>query len=93
MVNSTPSQTERDTIEVIAYLKKEDVLKEDEIDQLKKMVKDSKTEAHREKDELEEAYSQEIAQLEASLSEKDEEVRCASRVLSLIWTLMSPPPL
>lgn len=59
---------------MIAYLKKEDVAKEQEIDRLKQMVRDIKTDAHREKDELEETYSQQIAQLEASLSEKDEEV-------------------
>ena len=59
---------------MIAYLKKEDVAKENEIGKLKEMVREIKTEASKEKEQLEETYSHQIAQLEASLSEKDEEV-------------------
>ena len=59
---------------MIAYLKKEDCTKETELDRLKQLVVDLRTEAHREREALIETYSQKIAQLEASLSEKDEEV-------------------
>lgn len=59
---------------MIAYLKKEDATKELELDALKQLVSDLRTEAHKEREALIEDYSQKIAHLEASLSEKDEEV-------------------
>lgn len=67
-------QTERDTIEVIAFLKKEDVGKVAELDKLKSQIKSLHIDAHREKETIMEDSSQRVAQLEASLSEKDEEV-------------------
>ena len=59
---------------MIAYLKKEDVNKEKELEKLKQQVKDLRMQAHKEKETLMEEYSQQIAQLEAAVSDKDEEV-------------------
>lgn len=74
-------QTEHDTIEVIAYLKKEDSTKETELSRLKRVVSDLRTEAHKDKEALAEEYSQRIAQLEATLSERDEEVILCSLLI------------
>ena len=68
-------QTERDTIEVIAYLKKEDNHKDDELDSLRQQVKDVRTAATNERDSLIEKYTQQVSQLESTLFDKNEEVR------------------
>lgn len=60
---------------MIGYLKKEDVGKEKELENLMQQVRDVRTEAHCEKETLMEEYSQQVAQLEAAVSDKDEEVR------------------
>lgn len=59
---------------MIAYLKKEDVGKETELENLKEQVRDVRTQAHQEREALMEDFSQKIAQLEAAVSDKDEEV-------------------
>ena len=46
-----------------------------ELDRLKGQIKSLHIDTHREKEMIVEDYSQRVAQLEASLSEKDEEVR------------------
>ena len=67
-------QTERDTIEVIAYLKKEDAGKELELDHLRQEVKDLRVEATKEREALIAEYSHKIAQMEKELLDKEEEV-------------------
>lgn len=67
-------QTERDTIEVIAFLKKEDAGKERELEDLQLKVKDIHMEAKREKDALLEKHYKEVTELEENLLEKEEEV-------------------
>ena len=67
-------QTERDTVEVIAYLKKEDGQKDQEIDSLRQQVKDIRVTAHNEKDTLVAEHEQKVTQLEGALDEKNEEV-------------------
>lgn len=59
---------------MIAYLKKEDAVKEAELDRLQQLVKDLRAQAQREREAMVEDHSQRVAQLEAALSEKDEEV-------------------
>ena len=69
-----PSQTERDTIEVIAYLKHEDTEKDQELDHLKQQLKDFKVESRNEREALDDEHSQQISKLESVLAEKNEEV-------------------
>ncbi len=59
---------------MIAYLKKEDAEKDTQVDQLKHHVKTLQVESNEDKEMLTEEYSQQIALLEANMSEKDEEV-------------------
>lgn len=59
---------------MIAYLKKEDAGKEKNLEDLKRQVRDLRTEAHRDKETLMENYSHQIAQLETAVSDKDDEV-------------------
>ena len=82
MACDTLLQTERDTVEVIAYLKKEDGQKDEELDALRQQVKDTRVTALNERDVLIAEYEQKIAQLEGTLNEKIEEVRSLS--LSLV---------
>ena len=69
-------QTERDTVEVIAYLKKEDGQKDQEIDSLRQQVKDIRVTAHNERDVLIAEHEKKVTELEDALNEKNEEV-CA----------------
>ena len=62
-------------MEVIAYLKKEDGQKDEELDALKQQVKDTRVTALNERDVLIAEYEEKIAQLESTLNEKIEEVR------------------
>ena len=67
-------QTERDTVEVIAYLKKEDGQKDQEIDSLRQQVKDIRVTAHNERDSLITNHEQKVTELKDALNEKNEEV-------------------
>ena len=69
-------QTERDTVEVIAYLKKEDGQKDQEIDSLRQQVKDIRVMSHNERDILIAEHEKKVTELEDALNEKNEEV-CA----------------
>ncbi len=71
----SPHQTERDTIEVIAFLKKEDSRKDGELADLRQRVKTLHQERRREKEDLTEQFSQQISSLEEQLSERNEEVK------------------
>ena len=77
---SPPShtQTERDTIEVIAFLKKEGTKTEDDLGGLRQTVKDTREQSRREREELVRHYSQQISSLETQLGERNEEVGVAS---------------
>ena len=68
------TQTERDTVEVIAYLKKEDGQKDEELDSLKQQVKDIRVKAVNERDILVTEHEKKVTQLEGTLNEKSEEV-------------------
>ena len=59
---------------MIAYLKREDTQKDQELDNLRQQLKDFKVESRNERDELMDKYSQEISKLETALEEKNDEV-------------------
>ena len=61
-------------MEVIAYLKKEDGQKDQEIDSLRQQVKDIRVTAHNERDVLVTEHEQKVTELEDTLNEKNEEV-------------------
>lgn len=61
-------------MEVIAYLKKEDSQKDQELDALRQQVKDIRVTAHNERDALIGEHEQKVSQLESTLNEKNEEV-------------------
>lgn len=68
------SQTEKDTIEVISFLKAEDVRKEEKISQYQLMLKELKKEYKKEKQNLINEYTLTIEQLQTVLSEKNNEI-------------------
>jgi len=69
------SQTERDTIEVISFLKQEDMKKDDKITKYQNLFKDLKKEYKREKQMLINDYTANIESLQSSLVERTSEVR------------------
>ena len=77
-------------MEVIAYLKKEDGQKEEELDSLRQQVKDTRVTALNDRDALVAEHEQKMTELENALNEKNEEVSRSS--LSLSLSLSLPPP-
>ncbi|KAL5474689.1 hypothetical protein EMCRGX_G026673 [Ephydatia muelleri] len=67
-------QTERDTIEVIAFLKKEDKEKDTELGGLRQDLKDLHHETHKEREVLVQDYSDKVKTLDEQLKEKTQEV-------------------
>ena len=67
-------QTERDTIEVIAFLKREDAGKEDELGELRLALKQQRQEARLQREELDQACATQVHQLETTLEERNNEV-------------------
>ncbi|XP_070571083.1 basal body-orientation factor 1-like isoform X2 [Ptychodera flava] len=78
------TQAERDTIDVVTFLKKEDQAKEDLIAKLQKQLKDTKREARKEKQQIIDEFSQRINQLEDSLNDKSNEVKMMQSELKLV---------
>ena len=70
----TLSQTERDTIEVIAFLKQEDSQKDQELDRLKQQVKDLQVKSRADQEQLVREHSDQLSQLQSSLEAKEKEV-------------------
>ena len=71
-------------MEVIAYLKKEDGQRDQEIDSLRQQVKDIRVTAHNERDTLIAEHEQKVTELGDALNEKNEEV-------SMMCLYMLPP--
>ena len=78
-------------MEVIAYLKKEDGQKDEEIDTLRQQVKDIQVKALNERDTLIAEHKEKVSQLEGTLSEKNEEVRIS--ILPLAHSPSTSPSL
>ncbi|XP_077997345.1 basal body-orientation factor 1-like [Glandiceps talaboti] len=77
-------QAERDTIDVVSFLKKEDQSKEDLIARLQKQLKDTKRDARKEKQQIIDEFSQRINQLEDGLNDKSNEVKMMQSELKLV---------
>ncbi len=68
-------QTERDTIEVIAFLKREDFERDHEVDNMKEQVKDLTGMARADKAQLLRRHADQLDQLQSALDSKEKEVR------------------
>lgn len=68
------NRTERDTIEVITFLKKKDAQKDEEVANLKSTVRELRQGAWKEWDEKESEYKQKVANLEGDIAKKEQEV-------------------
>ncbi|XP_033097175.1 basal body-orientation factor 1-like [Anneissia japonica] len=77
-------KTERDTVEVITFLKREDQAKEDLISKLQKQLKDTKRETRKEKEIIIADFTEKIQQLEDALQEKSNEVKLMQSELKLV---------
>lgn len=69
------SQTEKDTIEVISFLKLEDMKKDEKITKYQAMLKELKKDYKKEKQNLINEYTTNIEVLQTSLAERTNEVR------------------
>ena len=68
------NQTERDTIEVIAFLKKKDTQKDEECAELKNTIREMKRGLKKEWAREEESLRNTITAMENELAKKDQEV-------------------
>lgn len=78
------SQAEKDTIDVISFLKKEDIKKDDQIEKLQTMVKELKRDFRKEKQQMIDEYTAQIQSLQTNLSEKTNEVKLMQSELKLV---------
>lgn len=77
-------QTERDTIDVITYLKKEDQTKDEQIFKLQLEMKRVRADTKRDKAEFVESCNQKILQLEEELEKKTQELEVMKGELKLV---------
>lgn len=75
LLQTQMSATERDTIEVISYLKKEDISKDQLIEQLQNQLKNLKQESRKDREALIEDFTYQINTLEKNLSDKKREAQ------------------
>ena len=75
LLQNQMSATERDTIEVISYLKKEDLTKDQMIEQLQNQLKNLKQESRKDREALIEDFTYQINTLEKQLSDKKREAQ------------------
>jgi len=78
------SQAEKDTIDVISFLKNEDVKKDEQIEKLQTMVKELKRDFRKEKQQMIDEYTGQIQSLQSNLSEKTNEVKLMQSELKLV---------
>jgi len=83
-LHDTLYQAERDTIEVITYLKKEDLLKDEHILHLQQQLRDVKQENKAEKQQMIADFTQQIAELELDLDRKSKEVKLMRNELTMV---------
>ena len=78
------NQTERDTIEVIAFLKKKDSQKEEECSELKNTIKELKQGLRKEWSAEEDILKAKIADVENDITKKDQEVKTTCVLLAKV---------
>ncbi|KAL4237666.1 hypothetical protein ACF0H5_002380 [Mactra antiquata] len=77
-------QTERDTIDVITFLKKEDAVKDIHLERLQQQIRDQKKENRKEKELIVEDFSKQINELEEKLTDKTKEVELMQSELKMV---------
>lgn len=78
------TQAEKDTVQVISFLKDEDIKKQEQIVKSEQQFKECKKNLTSQKDKLIEKYTQQISELEEALDEKNNEVRLIQSELRLV---------
>lgn len=78
------AQTEKDTVDVISFLRDEDIKKNNQINKLQQMIKDLKKEYTKEKQEMINDYTSQIETLQSALTEKTNEVKLMQSELKLV---------
>ncbi|XP_064602110.1 basal body-orientation factor 1-like [Liolophura sinensis] len=77
-------QTEKDTIDVITYLKRQDQEKDNQVDRLQVAIKQQKKEHRREQEDIIEDFSRQINELEEKLVLKTKEVDVLQNELKMV---------
>ncbi|KAL5008353.1 hypothetical protein ScPMuIL_013934 [Solemya velum] len=77
-------QTERDTIDVITYLKKQDHEKDGQLEKIQIQMRDQKKDQRKEKERIIEDFSKQINELEEKLGEKTRDVDLMQSELKLV---------
>lgn len=77
-------QAERDTIEVISYLKKEDMVKDEQIAHLGELLRNARAEARAEAEQMMKETSTRMVELEKQVESKTNEVKMMQGELKLV---------
>ncbi|KAK0046843.1 basal body-orientation factor 1-like isoform X2 [Biomphalaria pfeifferi] len=77
-------QTERDTIDVVTYLKQQDQEKEAQLERQQQQIRELKKDHHVETEKIVNDFSQKLNELEVKLSEKTREVELMHSELKLV---------
>ncbi|XP_074649646.1 basal body-orientation factor 1-like isoform X1 [Tubulanus polymorphus] len=77
-------QTEKDTIDVVTFLRRKDQEKDDQIEQLQQQMKDLRRQTKKEKQDIINELSTQINDLETQLKQKNDEVSLMQSELKLV---------
>ncbi|XP_066916433.1 basal body-orientation factor 1-like [Clytia hemisphaerica] len=78
------SQTEKETVDVLSFLRDEDIKKNNTINKLQLMIKDLKKDYKKEKQGFIDDYTKQIETLQTSLTDKTNEVKLMQSELKLV---------
>lgn len=76
MINAAMLQTERDTIQVIGFLRHDAAGKDEQITRLEAELKTVRLEAHKQQEQLSEEYQEHIRNLEDTVATQALQVLC-----------------
>lgn len=77
-------QTERDTIQVIGFLRHDAASKDEQISQLEAELKAVRLEAHKQQEQLSEEYQEHIRNLEGTVASQVQQVLHCNIILSIL---------
>nr|XP_002122599.1 basal body-orientation factor 1-like [Ciona intestinalis] len=83
-LHDTLFQSEKDTIEVVTYLKKGDMEKDEEITRYEQELKDLKKQSRKDKETIMAEFSSQISDLESRLEQRTGEVKLMQSELKLV---------
>ncbi|XP_013388908.1 basal body-orientation factor 1 [Lingula anatina] len=83
-LQSAMHQTEKDTIEVISFLKTKDQEKDEGIEKLQRQIKDLKTEHRKEKETIIDDCNEQIKDLEDKLEKKNKDIEVLQKELKMV---------